>query len=138
MVGNKPYYLNLKACVTRLWKPSCSLDIHSRENCFFFFKFGDSDECDRILQTGPWLFDGRLIVLKKWNEHIGLERDLQSSVPIWVHFPSLHLKLWSRNIIGRIASIVRNSNRMDKATAHSERLAYACCFIEVSASKPLP
>jgi len=48
IVGNKPFYLNLKACVTRLWKPSSSLDIHSRENVFSFFKFGDPVECDRV------------------------------------------------------------------------------------------
>jgi len=89
VVGNKPFYMQLKACLTRIWKPTCALEIHLRENGFFSFKFGDAQECDRILHTGPWLFDGRLIVLKKWNELIGLERDLLSSVPIWVCFPSL-------------------------------------------------
>ena len=106
VVGNKPFCLQIKACVNRIWNPSCSLEVHSRENGFFFFKFGDAVECDRILQIGPWIFDGRLIVLKKWTEQIGLERDLISSVPIWVCFPSLHLKLQSRSIISRIASLL--------------------------------
>ena len=30
----------IKACVCRLWRPNGSLDIWSRENDFFIFKFG--------------------------------------------------------------------------------------------------
>ena len=32
VLGDKPFYLHLKACVGRLWKPTCSLEIHSRKN----------------------------------------------------------------------------------------------------------
>ena len=138
VVSNKQFYLQIKACVYRIWKPSCPLEIHSRENGCFLFKFGDEAECERILRNGPWLFDGRHIVLKKWTTHIGLERDLLSSVPIWVCFPSLHLKLWSKSILSRLASVIGTPIQMDKAAASAERLSYARCFIEVTAAKPLP
>ena len=91
-------------------------EVHSRENGYFFFKFGDEDECNRILQSGPWLFDGRLIILKRWTEGIELERDL--SVPI--RLPSLPLKLWSWEVISRIASLVGKPLFMDKATTMAE------------------
>ena len=117
VVGNKPFYMQLKGCVNHKWKPTCSLEIHSRVNDFVFFKFGDEGECNHILQSGPWLFDGRLIVLKKWNEEVGLERDFLSSVPVWIRFPGLHLKLWSKEIISRIASLIRTPIHMDKATS---------------------
>jgi len=130
--------MHLKACITRIWKPSCSLEIHLRENGFFFFKFGDEQKCDRVLQTRPWLFDGRLIVLKKWTEKTCLDGDLLSSVPIWVQFPSLHLKLWPKAIISWIASIVGTPIHMDRSTGNGERLSCARSFIEVSAAKPLP
>jgi len=39
-----------------------------------------------------------LIILKKWDEKIGLARDLLTSVPIWIRLPSLHLKLWAQSI----------------------------------------
>jgi len=57
ILGDKPYYVHLKACVTRLWKPTCPLEIHTRENGYFLFRFGNKDECNRVLQTGPWFFD---------------------------------------------------------------------------------
>ncbi|XP_020266255.1 uncharacterized protein LOC109841719 [Asparagus officinalis] len=138
VLGDKPFYSHLKGCVGRLWKPKCSLEIYSRENGFFFFKFGCHEELNRVLNGGPWLFDGRLIILKKWSENIGLERELLTSVPVWIRLPSLHLKLWSNNIISRIASLVGNPLYIDKATATGERLAYARCFVEISSRAKLP
>lgn len=138
VLGDKPFYSHLKGCVGRLWKLNCSLEIHSRENGYFFFKFGNKEEFERILNEGPWLFDGRLIILKPWSENIGLERDLLSSVPVWIRLPSLHLKLWSQNIVGRIASLIGIPLYMDSATASGERLAYARCFVEISSNSKLP
>ena len=54
VIGDKPFYMNLKACVGRMWKLKCSMEVHSRDNGFFFFKFGDWEEGNRILQGGPW------------------------------------------------------------------------------------
>jgi len=68
---------------------------------------------------------------------MGLERDLLSSVPIWVRFPSLDLKLWSKSIISRIASMVGIPLYMDRATATGERISYARVFIKIRADKDL-
>jgi len=51
--------------------------------------------------------------------NVKVERDLLSSVSILVRFPTLHLKLWSRIIISRIASLVGTPIHMDKATANA-------------------
>ena len=83
--------MHQKASVIRMWRPKCSLEIFSRENGFFFFKFGTKKESDKILQYGLWHFDGRLIILKPWYEDISFERDLLSTAPVWIRFPSLHL-----------------------------------------------
>jgi hypothetical protein len=138
VMGDRPFYSQLKGCVGRLWRPTCSLEIHSRENGYFFFKFGSKDECDRVLNEGPWLFDGRLIILKPWSPNIGLERDILSTVPVWIRFPSLHLKLWSNTVISYMASLIGKPLYMDNATATGERLEFARCFVEISACSKLP
>jgi len=121
----------------RLWKPACPLDILTRENGYFFVRFGSGEECQRILQTGPWLFDGRLIILKQWTQFIGLERYLLSSIPICVCFPSLHLKFWFKTIINKIASVIGFPLFMHKATSSFENLAFARCFVEISARQAI-
>jgi len=45
LLDGKPFYLHLKVYVAHLWEPKCSLEIHFRENNFFFPpKFGTKDE----------------------------------------------------------------------------------------------
>ena len=92
VMRDKPFNLHLKRCVSRLWRHKCSLEIFSCENGFFFFKFSNAEECERVLHGVSWLFDGQLIILKKWTEKIKLERDLMSTMPVWIRFLSLHLK----------------------------------------------
>ena len=70
---------------------------------------------------GARLFDGRLIVRRRWSEHMGLERDFLSTIPVWVHFPSLNLKLWSKSVIGRIANMVGKPLYMDRAMTNGGR-----------------
>ena len=90
-----------------------------------------------VLQTGPWLFDGRLIILKQWSTDSGLDRDLLSSVPVWIRFPNLHLKFWSQNNLSKLADLIGVPLYMDKATTSMERVAFARCFVEISANAPL-
>ena len=92
VLGPKPFFHHLKAAVGRLWRPRGGVRVFSRENGYFFFKFDSESECDRILQDGPWLFDSQLIVLKKWSPAICLDRDVFSSVPIWIKFPFISPK----------------------------------------------
>jgi len=113
------------------------LDVYSRENDFFF-KFETKSESGRILHGGTWLFDGRLIILKRWTESTNLERDLLLSIPVWVRFPSLHLKFWSKRVLSKVASLIGKLLYSDNATASGDRIAYARCFIEIAAAKSLP
>jgi len=95
-------------------------------------------KCNRVLQAGPWLFDGRLIIIKHCSPDSGLERDVLTSAPVWIRFPALHLKYWSQTILSKIASLVGVPLYMDKATTQFERLAYARSFVEISAKNHLP
>lgn len=57
---------------------------------------------------------------------------------MWVRFPSLYFKFWSRSILSKAASVIGTPLYIDKATASAERTAYARVFVEISANKFLP
>ena len=59
---------------------------------------------------------------------MGLDRDLLSTVPIWIRFPSLDFKLWSKSIIRGIANMMGTPLFKDKATTTGERISYARVF----------
>ena len=70
---------------------------------------------------------------------MGLERDLLSTIPVWIRLPSLDLNLWSKSITGRIVRRVGKPLYMDRATATGKRMSsYATAFVENSADKELP
>ena len=57
-----------------------------------------------------------------------------STIPVWVRFASLHLKFWSQKVLSKVFSLIGKPLYMDNATATWEKIAYARCFIEMSAS----
>ena len=58
-------------------------------------------------------------------------------MPVWIRFPSLHLKFWTHSILNKIARLIGEPLFRDKATTQFERFAYARCFVEISAKQPL-
>lgn len=64
VLGKRPYYFHLKAFVSRLWKPKGNLDIFTRDNGFVMFNFLMIEDMKHVLEGGPYLVDGRPLVLK--------------------------------------------------------------------------
>lgn len=85
-IGPRPYYIHLKAYIKRIWKPVGGVELFARRNGFFLVKFDRVDDLERIRNGGPYFFDSRLILLKKWHPGINYSRDVFSSLPIWVRF----------------------------------------------------
>lgn len=94
-MSRRPYYLHLKAFVLPTWKPWGEIEIFSRENGYFLFKFNLAEDVRKVLEGGPYLFDSRLLILQLWNRHVGLEHDVFSSLPIWIRFPNLRVPFFT-------------------------------------------
>src|SRR3954462_6855403 len=121
-----------------MWKPSGKMEIHARENGFFIFKFHDQTDCLCITKEGPWLYDGRLLILKTWTPRSTFDRDVLSSFPLWIRIPSLPLKFWSNQALSEICSAIGKPIHLDTLTAKHERLLFGRIFVEISAAKPPP
>jgi len=90
-------------------------------NNFFLFKFDSEEEC----REDRGCVDGRLIILKKWTQNIDFDRDLLSSVPVWVRFLSFHLKFWSKSTLSKHVSVIGVPCYLDKAAVNRAKLSYA-------------
>lgn len=76
--------------------------------------------------------------MKKWSSKINLDRDLLSSMPIWIKLPELNLRLWDSEILSAIASVVGNPLKLDDHTAKETRLSFARILVEINADSDLP
>src|SRR5436190_22347069 len=84
------------------------------------------------------MYDGRLLVMKQWSPTSTFDREVLSSLPLWIRLPSLPLKLWSKKAISEICSAIGRPIKLDALTAKNERLLYARAFVEISAATPPP
>lgn len=94
VLGSKPYYFHIKACISRMWKYG-GIWISIRKKMTTSLNSLWQKITTELLQEGPWHFDGRFQVMHKWTAEVGLGRDLLASVPIWVRLLKLHLTFWS-------------------------------------------
>jgi hypothetical protein len=134
LVGKRPYYMFFKAYIRRTWLPKGKFEVFARDNGFYLVQFELEEDCNKILDGGPWLMDGKFIIMKKWNSTIKYEKDLLLSIPIWVRFPNLNFAYWNHISLCKIASIIGRPIAMDEHTKNRSRISFARMLIEVDAS----
>lgn len=44
-----------------------------------------------VFEQGPWMVNGKPLIVKRWNSEIGLEKVEHDKLPIWVKFSKI---LW--------------------------------------------
>jgi len=67
-----------------------------------------------------------------------MDRDILTTMPIWIRLPELNLKLWDKEAFDAIASVVGNPLKLDEPTAKETRLSYARILVEINANTELP
>ncbi|KAK3193227.1 hypothetical protein Dsin_024537 [Dipteronia sinensis] len=63
---------NIAMC---LWGNRGLQKVLDNDKGFFFFKFSDDEACSNVLESGPWLFAGRMVILKKWHPRLILTKE---------------------------------------------------------------
>lgn len=99
---------------------------------FFLFRFNTEEDCYKVLEGGPWLIEGRVMILRKLQRGMDARKDLLEMVPLWGSFTQLGLHLWSQRMISRIASTIGKPLYIYQPTTSKSRLAYTRVCIEVN------
>lgn len=72
-----------------------------------------------------WTFYGLPMVLRPWSDSMNLDKLDVTRVPVWIRLPNLPLKLWSPEVLEKIASYIGRLVATDRLTATKLRLEYA-------------
>ena len=112
--------------------------MYATDSGYYFFKFSSREECNAVLEGGPWHVGGQPIILKNWHVGLELTKEAQSTIPIWVNIYNIPLEYWNPEDLGFIASAIGKPLHVHKMTATCQRLSFARLCIEVSAEFELP
>ncbi|XP_019225943.1 PREDICTED: uncharacterized protein LOC109207468 [Nicotiana attenuata] len=110
--------------------------IHSEGYCIF--RFHTIAHRDQVLQSGPYTYRNKPMILKLSEIDFSFNKDILSTIPDWVRFPRLPVGFWSTKALRKMASVVGNPLYTDKYTAHYEKISYTRVLVEVDAAYPLP
>ncbi|KAI8572963.1 hypothetical protein RHMOL_Rhmol01G0242000 [Rhododendron molle] len=138
-VDRKLHFTAVETIAHKIWDQFGLLDVLSNEDgFFFFFHFDQSGHYRRVIESGPWHFGGKLMVLKQWHLEMNLVKEQLDKIPIWAHFYNVPLELWTEEGLSHVASAIRKPLYADYLTKSCKRISYAKICVEVDASIPLP
>ncbi|XP_058218657.1 uncharacterized protein LOC131329517 isoform X2 [Rhododendron vialii] len=101
-------------------------------------KFGDDGAYRKILENGPWHFNGRLMVLQQWYPQMELAKVGLSKVPLWIQIFNIPLEYWNGPGLSYIASAVGKPLYANEVTEANQRLSFAWVCFEVDIDSVLP
>ncbi|KAL0455393.1 UNVERIFIED_CONTAM: hypothetical protein Slati_0878500 [Sesamum latifolium] len=122
-LGRKPPFHQVSTYVQSVWP--CVKDVIATSNAFFFVQFNTCAVMEEVIEGGSWLFQGRPIVLQKWEPGMALRKHAHTQVPIWIKLHHLPVELWTTDGLSTIASGVDKHLYPDAITKAGTRLAFA-------------
>ncbi|KAK3221973.1 hypothetical protein Dsin_008998 [Dipteronia sinensis] len=94
----------------------------------------DDEACSNVLDSGPWLFAGRMVILKKWHPRLILTKETCSKIPVWVKLFNIPHEYRNEEGLSHIASAVGKPLYADSLTESMKRISYARVCIEIDAT----
>ncbi|KAF9620120.1 hypothetical protein IFM89_010770 [Coptis chinensis] len=130
-------FLTVRDHLRKRWKLKGSFEMVADEEVFYF-KFSNSEDRKRVLETGTFYISGRCFVISKWSQDIERRRNSVQLIPIWVNLHNVPKELWTEDGLSYLASRLGIPDSMDDATAHRKRLKFARVSVKVESTAELP
>ncbi|KAK8672311.1 hypothetical protein V6N13_110684 [Hibiscus sabdariffa] len=137
-IGKAPNFGFMQKLVNNLWGKHGDVEVSSAGDSLFVFRFVNASVRDWVLESGPWHFQNKLLILRCWEPNMSRMDFNLDRIPVWVHLSGVPLELFSQKGLSYIASALGYPLYMDSITASKQRLAYAKVCVEISVDFDLP
>ncbi|KAK8673477.1 hypothetical protein V6N13_111811 [Hibiscus sabdariffa] len=128
----------MQRVVDQLWGKVSKVKVSLTGPNLYVFVFSNADARDWVIENGPWHFQNKPLILRKWEPNMSkLDFDLVC-MPVWVQLYNVPLELFNKTGLSYIASALGNPLYMDSITANRERLEYAKVCVEIGACSSIP
>lgn len=95
LVDRKLPFTAIKSIVQKILGKFGLMEVLPNEDGFFFYQFDKAGTYRQVIESGPWHFGGRLMVLKQWHPQLNLVNEQLAKIPLWAHFYNVPLELWT-------------------------------------------
>lgn len=132
-----PYQV-VRSMAVKMWSKYGLHEVLSNDKGFFFLLFESTSAYRQILETGPWHFGGKLMILQQWYPQMELEKVGLTKVPLWIQIFNIPLEYWNAQGLSYIASAVGRPLYADELTETNKRIRFASVCVEVEVDSLLP
>ncbi|XP_059648458.1 uncharacterized protein LOC132294569 [Cornus florida] len=134
LVGKRSYFYHISDFLKRIWKTAGNFKLISLPKGFFMVRFDDENTILQRIHT----YQGRPMILKRWDKNVNLEKEILGSVPIWVQLFNLPMHCTGNMSIARVCSQFSKPLYPDEATLARERGGFVKVMVEVDVHDELP
>lgn len=67
-----------------------------------------------------------------------IDKNSLSTMPVWIQLPKLKMEYWGEKSLRKIAGLVGNVIKLDKATSQKARLRFARVLVELNTNEEYP
>ncbi|GMI71454.1 hypothetical protein like AT3G31430 [Hibiscus trionum] len=124
-LGRAPSFGALQKIAGILWGKQGAVEVSSVGENLVVFRFVNSTVRDWVFENGPWHFQNKPLILRRWEPNLSSLDFKLDRLPVWFHLWGIPLELFSRRGLSYIASAIGCPLYMDSTTASRQRLAYA-------------
>ena len=89
VLGSSPSHQNMLKFVQKNWRAATLPRVYTLGNEIFLFDFEKASDKEYILESGPWSYDSKPIILIPWSPSLDIEKLGVTTVPIWIRLPGL-------------------------------------------------
>ncbi|KAM3233996.1 hypothetical protein P3L10_019355 [Capsicum annuum] len=123
---------------THVWIFITKPQILYHNDGYYIFKFMMISDRDLVMQSGPYTYRNRLVILRNWLINFEFNLEYLNKVLLWINFPSLSLGYWSAEALSKLVRVVGRLMYTDKYIIAMERISYARVLVEADISHTLP
>lgn len=103
-MGKAPGFAHLKAYIARYWNTTALSEIYWNDEGYYIVKFRNAQDKDDIPCSGPYTMNGMPLCLKKQSYTFDFQKEMPTTLPLWVRLYNLPLDCWGPRTSSKIAS----------------------------------
>lgn len=135
MVGSNPPLHVIDGFVRRIWKDLDIDIVRTVDSGVFIVRLKSMDDRDKAYVLNGVLFDNKRFITKPWKPEMLTDKNSLSTMPVWIQLPKLKMEYWGGKSLKKIAGLVMNFIKLDKATSQKTRLRFARVLVELNTNE---
>ncbi|KAK4729493.1 hypothetical protein R3W88_022481 [Solanum pinnatisectum] len=138
MCWDHPHFQVIQGYIQRLCGKHGIYKVEMLRNGVIVVRFETFIGKQEVLQGGIYDFDNKPFIVKEWTQEQEFTKEELETVPIWIKFPGLDFKYWSRAGLSKIGSLIGKPMMVDHNTEARNGLNFARILVEVELGAQLP